>query len=125
MTPLVLDAGALIALERGDRTVELRVKRARAHGQPMWIPAGCLAQAWRDGKRQAMLAALLKMRMTRVPELDRQDARRVGELLAGSGTADVVDAHLALVALRIEGTVLTSDPDDIRRLAPTVRVVAV
>ena len=54
--------------------------------------------------------------------LDADDARRVGLLLAASGITDVVGAHVAVCALRRGGTVLTSDPDDIETLAPTVPV---
>ena len=54
--------------------------------------------------------------------LDADDARRVGLFLADSGTTDVVDAHVAVCALRRGGTVLTGDPEDIKTLAPTVRV---
>ena len=54
--------------------------------------------------------------------LDADDARRVGMMLASSGTTDVVDAHVAVCALRRGGTVLTSDPGDIEALAPNLRV---
>ena len=40
----------------------------------------------------------------------------VGELLASSGTADVVDAFVALLAAREQAAVISSDPDDIGRL---------
>ncbi len=36
----------------------------------------------------------------------------MGLLLAKSGTSDVIDAHVALLARRLQATVLTSDPDD-------------
>ena len=54
--------------------------------------------------------------------LDADDARRVGLMLSASGTTDVVDAHVAVCALRRGGPVLTSDPEDIETLAPTVRI---
>ncbi|MBA3908030.1 MAG: hypothetical protein H0X35_15330 [Pseudonocardiales bacterium] len=40
-----------------------------------------------------------------------------------TGTADVVDASVALLARRYGATVVTGDPDDIRRLDPTLAIV--
>ena len=44
------------------------------------------------------------------------EARAAGELLARTGTTDVVDALLSLVAVPGD-QVLTSDPDDLTTLA--------
>lgn len=125
MTTLVLDSGALIALERRDRLTARRLRVLWENGLPVIVPAGCLAQVWRDGERQAALAQALKQPQASVKALDGQAARRVGALLARSGTSDVVDAHVALVALDADAVVATSDPGDIRRLAPSVRVIDV
>lgn len=122
MSGAVLDTGALIALERGDRHVIGLVAEARQVRATLTVPAGCVAQAWRDPRRQARLANFLRRSNVDVVALDAEDARRVGLLLAASGTTDVVDAHVAVCALRRGGTVLTSDPEDIKMLAPTVRV---
>ena len=54
--------------------------------------------------------------------MDEDQARQVGRLLAATGTSDITDAHVALCALRHDAAVLTSDPDDIRRLVPTLRI---
>ena len=54
--------------------------------------------------------------------MDEDQARRVGRLLASTGTADITDAHVALCALRRDAAVLTSDPEDIRRLVPRLRI---
>lgn len=56
----------------------------------------------------------------RVPE---DVAYRLGLLLAEFGTSDVVDAHVALLARRLHATVLTSDPDDLTALDPTLTLV--
>jgi len=56
--------------------------------------------------------------------LDRVDATAVGRLLAGSGTSDVVDAHVVHCARRRAQQVVTSDPDDLRRLDPTLGLLA-
>ncbi len=72
-----------------------------------------VGQVWRNGARQARLAAFLKSIV--VHSLD--DGRRVGQLLGQSGTADVVDAHLTLLAVRLDDSIMTGDVDDIERLA--------
>lgn len=125
MKGIVLDTGALIALERGDRSVLRLLERTRSQGRPVHVPAGCLAQAWRDGSRQVAIGNVLKHTLTVVEPLDRAVAKHVGELLAVRGAADVVDGHVAVVAVRTAGTVITSDPDDLRRLLPGVPLVTV
>jgi hypothetical protein len=44
---------------------------------------------------------------------------------AASGTADVVDAHVVVCARRADQRVVTSDPDELRRLDPTIEVLRV
>lgn len=53
---------------------------------------------------------------TDVQPVDLEEARAAGELLATSGTSDVVDAMLVRTAVAGD-QVLTSDPEDITRLA--------
>ncbi len=117
---LLLDAGALIALERDDSETWALFRRARRTGQPPMTHGGVVAQVWRGGTgRQARLAAAL--RSTRVAPLDDVLGRSAGVLLARSGLADAVDA--ALVALCRPGDqILTSDPDDLAALANAARV---
>ncbi len=122
MSGVVLDTGALIAAERGDRFVAVLLAEARRAASPIAIPAGCVVQAWRNPARQARLAALLRQPHVEVVPLDHEAARRIGLLLARTSTSNVVDAHVALCAHRLARPVITSDPDDIRRLAPTVEV---
>jgi len=118
----VFDTGALIAIERGDRAIGVLISEARATNAPLTVPAGCVAQAWRDPSRQARIASLLRLPNVEVPAIDDAEARRIGALLAATGTRDVVDAHVAICAHRLDQTVLTSDPDDISRLGPRLRV---
>ncbi len=122
MSGLVFDSGALMAIERGDRAIGVLVDEARRAGDTIMVPAGCVAQTWRDPARQARLASFLRLRTVAVVALDDEDARRVGLRLAATGSTDVVDAHVALCGQRLGQVVVTSDPDDITRLAPTVRV---
>jgi predicted nucleic acid-binding protein len=117
---IVFDTSALIAFERNKRDVVVLVAEARRTNDTIIVPAGCVAQGWRDPRRQARLAAFLRLPSVDVVALDDEEARRVGLLLAAAGASDVVDGHVALCALRGRHVVLTSDPQDIRRLAPHV-----
>ncbi len=110
---LVLDTGALIAFDKGDRTMRAILERANRNGVVVSTTTGAVAQAWRDGSRQARLALLLKG--TLEVELTRERCRAVGRLLGRSGRSDVVDA--SVVDAAVDGDeILTSDPDDIADL---------
>ncbi|MBI2983812.1 MAG: PIN domain-containing protein [Chloroflexi bacterium] len=111
----VLDAGALVALEHGDRRAR---GHAEEHGARVIIPAPVLAQVWRDGARQARLAALVKRTNTTVEAFDEHVAKAAGVLLGRTGTSDVADASVVLAARLHEALVVTTDADDIRRLDP-------
>lgn len=111
---LVLDAGALIGIDRDDRRVAGLIELGRRAGATLVTVAPAVAQAWRGGPRQARLARLLAMIDVRATAL--RDARAAGDLLAASGTADVVDALLAIAALPGD-RILTSDPADMGTLS--------
>lgn len=117
----VLDAGALVAVDKRDRTVGAMLRVLQRAGVPVRTSAGVVAQVWRDGRRQANLARVLAG--VAVSALDEVSSRTVGELLRESGTDDPVDAHVALL-VRPEDRVLTSDEPDIKRLLLTRRVKA-
>ena len=125
MPGITLDAGGLIAVDRNDRRMIVLLARASETRVRVTIPASALAQAIRRPDRQVRLARLLRQPTTDVVDLDRVDATNVGRLLAASGTADVVDAHVVVCARRADQRVVTSDPDDLRRLDPTLDVVPV
>ena len=74
-----------------------------------------VGQVWRNGTRQARLAAFLKTIV--VHPLD--DGRTIGQLLGQTQTADVVDAHITLLAVRLGHGIITGDTNDIERLAAT------
>lgn len=112
---LVLDAGALVALERGDRTAWAFVKNSLAASDPPRTHGGVLAQVWRGGTgRQARLA--VAMGGVVVLGLDDELGRAAGILLGRAGTSDAIDAALVVLA-RDDDRVLTSDPMDIAHLA--------
>ena len=111
----VLDAGALIAFERGDERTRA-ILRERI-GEVV-IPATVLAQVWRDGSRQARLARLVASPDTVIDPLDQHRATAVGVLLARSDTSDIADAHVVLTARARRALVLTGDAADLRRIDP-------
>lgn len=121
--PVVFDAGALIAFDRGTESAKAFLNGAIRRETPLIVPATALAQVWRDPARQARLSRLVGL--AEVVPLDEVAARGVGWLLTRTGTRDVVDAHVALVAALRNGIILTSDPDDLKRLCPRQPVIAV
>src|SRR4051812_31733931 len=116
MSGLTLDAGALIALERGDRRMILLVKRAREQRASLSVPAGALGQAWRDGSRQVVLARLISSIGVDVVPLDARTAREAGQLCGVTRTSDVIDASVVLCARARRQAIATSDAGDLRRL---------
>lgn len=120
---LVLDTGALIAFERNDRFVTKLVELAVTHDAMLHVPPGVLAQVWRGGARQARLSRLIRSASVEVHPLNLDEATVVGALCGVTGSADVVDANVAVLARRLEVGVLTSDPDDLRRLDPSLRLI--
>jgi hypothetical protein len=112
---LILDAGAFIAIERRDRAATRMLHREELDGRSPLTHGGVIGQVWRGGSgRQAILARLLPT-LTVVP-LDEELGQRAGVLLARTGTRDVIDAAIVLLA-KDGDWILTSDPDD---LAPLV-----
>lgn len=111
---LLLDAGALIAVERGDRELLALLNAERLAGRPPRTHGGVVAQVWRGAARQARLARLLPG--LECAGIDAELGRRTGALLGAAQRTDVVDA--ALVALARDGDELvTSDPGDLVHLA--------
>lgn len=112
---LILDSGALLALERDDKAMWRRLKSAVLSKSVPVSHGGVIGQVWRDGgPRQARLAAALKG--IDVRPVDEGLGRKAGALLADTGTKDVIDA--ALVLLAEDGDeIVTSDSGDIAVLA--------
>lgn len=113
MTPVVYDAGVLVAADRNAREVwaEHRV-RLEAGIVPV-VPAPVVAQVSRS-PQQAQLRRLL--RGCQVTALVEDDAHAAGNLLGRAGSQDVVDAVVAHTATVLCADVVTGDPADIRRL---------
>jgi hypothetical protein len=117
---LVMDAGAFVAVERGDRDVLALVKRERVSGHVPVTHGGVVGQVWRGGSgKQTLVAKLLAG--VEIIALDEQLGRRAGMVLARSGGSDAIDA--AVVCLAGDGSdILTSDPADLRSLAQAAGV---
>lgn len=111
---IVLDAGALIALERRDRTMLARVAATIIDGGQVCVPSTIVSQVWRGRASQAYLAKLLQDFV--IAPFD-PFARRIGELCGKAKTKDVCDAQVALVTLLNDAeAVYTSDREDISHL---------
>ena len=116
---IVLDAGALIALDRGDRDIWSRLRTAFKNGDRVRAPAGVIGQAWRDPNRQVLLSRALKQ-CDEVP-LDGSSARASARLCGYTDTADVIDASVAITVANsinrgAEVVLLTSDGRDLQTL---------
>jgi hypothetical protein len=116
---LVLDAGALIDIDRDDRRTAGLIELGRRSGAGLVTTAPVVGQVWRGSARQARLARLLAMIDVRAAHL--AEARAAGELMAATSTADIVDALLVLLALPGD-QLLTSDPNDVRALVAERRI---
>lgn len=120
---MTLDSGALVAVERGDRSTARLVEAALRRGSHLTVPAAVLTEVWRGGARQHHVSRLLAG--CSIEPLDETLARAAGELLGRTGTDDPVDAIVAQSAARRGDVVLTSDPDDLQRLADDLGTIRV
>ncbi|MGH3275847.1 MAG: hypothetical protein ACRDNZ_16175 [Streptosporangiaceae bacterium] len=118
---MIVDSSALVAVifrEPGHEEIIAKLTGAllrvlQQQGTPIRASSAVVGHVWRDGRKQASLARVLAG--VGVEALGKDDGQRIGELLAIAATADVVDAHVALMTSPGD-FVLTSDPADIRRL---------
>ena len=79
---LVLDAGALIGIDRDDRRTAGLIELGRRSAAALVTTAPVVAQAWRGSAKQARPARLMAMLDVRGVHL--ADARAAGELLAAT-----------------------------------------
>ena len=119
MSGLVLDAGAFVAVERGDRAMAARLRVAVRGGLDLRSNGAVVAQVWRDPfGRQAELARLL--RAVDVRPVDRRLGQEAGVLSARAGAGDAVDATVVAIA-GAGDRIVTGDPGDIRALVAASR----
>jgi hypothetical protein len=114
VSALILDAGALVGVDRNDPDVVHLLRRAQQEGLELRTNPMVVAQVWRGRQgRQANLARLLQA--VKVQPVHDEDGREAGVLLGRAGTADPVDATVALLAGPGD-RIFTSDPDDLTKL---------
>jgi hypothetical protein len=122
---VTLDAGALIALDKGDKRMIALLQQAVAQGVGFRVPSGVVGQAWRDGRRQVILARFLRASEVEIVPLDGQLSRACGELCGIAGTSDVIDASVVIVAKERNDVIVTNNFDDLRRLDPGANLVRI
>ena len=132
---VVLDAEAVNALltrgHHGRRRVRRVIEAARHLQREIAVATVTLAELYRGVGRSQALDALLAREEPEgllLRDTDRRLARLVGGLLAEAGlaSAHLADAHAVAVAVEAGGgLVLTSDPQDLVRLAAPYRSVVV
>jgi len=120
MAVLVLDAGVLIAHERGDRSPAAWLDRAAREGVDVAVASPTIAEVWRDGSRQARLARLLNV--CRVIDCDRRLATSGGEIMARANSRETLDAIVVATAATVGGAVLTDDLSDLLPLGAAAGV---
>ena len=112
------DTGALVAADRGEFHMWRRHRALLEEQETPTVPAPVVAQGWRGGARQALLAKLLSG--CRIESLDDTQARAVGTLAARAQTTDIVDTTVVEGALRRDDLVISSDPNDLHSIASAV-----
>ncbi|MCA1840621.1 MAG: PIN domain-containing protein [Actinomycetota bacterium] len=125
MSGVTLDSGALIAFERAKRPVVALVARALERRDTLAVPAGVVAQVWRDAARQVRLVRLLASDVIEVVALDDPTARAAGQICGVVGTKDVIDASVVLCARERGQKIVTSDPQDLRRIDSGIELIAI
>ena len=118
MAGAIYDAGALVAAERDDVRMWATHRELIEEGVVPVVPAPVLAQAWRGGSRQALLARLLGS--CEVEDMDEARSRAIGSLCGRAGHHDIADVAVIEASLRRGDVVVTSDPRDLERVASAV-----
>ena len=123
---MILDAGVLIAIDRGEPYAKNFLQAALNESAPLRTTAPVAAQVMRDGSKQARLSSFV--RSVEVRSFTAADVRDVGRLLRVAKTSDVVDAHLTLFAIQTNDSIVTGDSRDfsdlvaqLGRSAPPIR----
>jgi hypothetical protein len=122
---LVLDTGSLIALDHGGEKVRKLLRHALDRETRITIPAGVLAQAWRNPAQHARINTITKHALVKVAALDEAKAKASGVVCRVSGATDVVDASVVVEARVLNALVITSDPDDLLAIDPTLKLIVI
>ena len=123
---IVLDAGAVIGLARGNAALRALVVTAHRAGNEIIVPMVVLAQTVRgEGPRDAAVNLTLAQ-FAPHPPLDEPTACLAGSLLGAARSNSTIDALVAAEALRrAPSLVLTGDPDDLGALLAGQRGVSI
>lgn len=110
---LILDTGALVALDSDDRAMWVRLKGALLDADVPVTHAGALGHAWRLGGNQRRLEMALAG--VEIKALDETVARQASRFVTDAGEgSELLDAALVLLA-GDDDEIMTSDP---KRLTP-------
>jgi hypothetical protein len=113
---MILDSGVFILAERNPAKCAAFINRFKQ--EPFFSNENVLAQVWRKPSNQVLLTRFITDNQITI--LPVSDGKAMGILLEQSRTSDVVDATVALLAVSMNDVVLTSDPDDLKRLGAAV-----
>jgi hypothetical protein len=119
MIGATFDTGALIALERRDLGMVMKLRVLHQAGVSITIPANALVEWWRKGHGQSAILELGTME-----PLKESIAKAAGEALAKVRGATAIDATVMASAAQRGDRVFTSDPIDMQRLQGYFRAVA-
>jgi predicted nucleic acid-binding protein len=119
---ITFDTGALIAVERRDRTMRAFLSAALASGSRITVPSVVVGEWWRG--QRGPVARILDA--VHVEALDRALAKLAGETLALVAGATLVDTIVVASAAQRGDLVVTSDVGDLSRIRdvafPSVRI---
>jgi predicted nucleic acid-binding protein len=118
MKPVVYDAGVLIAADRSERRTWAEHRVRLEAGLVPLVSSPVVAQASRTPK-QAQMRRLL--RGCEVVPFDEAAAHAAGSLLGKSRSKDVVDASVAVLAIRRRADIVSDDAKDVKRLLSAAR----
>ena len=119
MIGATFDTGALIALEKRDLRMVIKLRVLHQAGIPITIPANAVVEWWRKGHGQPAILGL-----GTVEPLTETIAKAAGEALAKVRGATAVDGTVMASAALRGDRVFTSDPKDMQRLQAHFRAVA-
>ena len=118
MIGATFDTGALIALERRDVSMAIKLRVLHQAGVPITIPANAVAEWWRKGHGQTSI-----LELGTVEPLTEEIAKAAGEALPKVRRSTLVDATVMASAARRGDRVFTSDPSDMQKLQRHFRAV--
>lgn len=122
---ITLDTGALIAIERRRQRMLRVLRAAEQTATPVVVPAGVLAEWWREPPTERMRTLLEAFT---IESVDAERAKLAGRSMTAVPEATTIDALVMASAALRGGVVYTSDVEDLQRLGsyfPEVRVLSV